>query len=235
MLPAGARVKINAMRRPVLAAILLIGLAGCGGGTKGNGEASKSPTQILADMKAAVLGASSVHVAGGGLSEGAPLRVDLRLVAGKGGKGRVTANGITFDMVRIDGTAYFKAGAAFWRQFGGGAAAQLLQNRWLKASATTGRLATFTPLTDIAALFNQIVASHGALEKVGESKVGDVPVVGIRDKAEGGTLYIATTGEPYPIALRKAGSGGISFDGWNEAVTLEAPAGAIDMEKLGSG
>jgi len=146
-------------RRSVLLLLLALALlAGCGGsGKKGNGEAAKTVGQIVADTRATVLEARSVHVSGSGLSSGSPLALDLRLVAGKGGKGRITANGITFDMVRVGPAAYFKAGPKFWQGFGGGTAAALLANRWLKAPATTGKLATFTPLTDIRKLFTALL------------------------------------------------------------------------------
>lgn len=217
-----------------LVALLVAVLAGCGGsGKKGNGEAAKTVDQIVADTRAAVLSATSVHVAGSGLSSGSPLALDLRLVAGKGGKGRVTANGITFDMVRIGPTAYFRAGSKFWEGFGGSAASALLANRWLKAPATTGKLATFTPLTDIRKLFTALLDAHGTLVKIGESTVDGVQVVGIRDKSRGGTLYVETTGTPYPVALRRSGQGAIAFDNWNEPVALKAPAHAVDLSGLG--
>jgi len=225
----------NVTRRPALLVLALVAvLAGCGGsGKKGNGEADKTVLQIVADTRAAVLSATSVHVSGSGLSSGSPLALDLRLVAGKGGKGRVTANGITFDMVRIGPTAYFKAGPKFWQGFGGTTASALLANRWLKAPSATGKLAAFTPLTDIRKLFTALLDVHGNLEKTGESTIDGVEVIGVRDKTRGGTLYVATTGTPYPVALRRTGNGGISFDRWNEPVTLKAPSGAVDLSGLG--
>jgi hypothetical protein len=52
-----------------------------------------------------------------------------------------------------------------------------------------------------------------------------------------GTLYVATTGTPYPLEiLKKGGSGGsILFDRWNQPVTLTAPANAININQLQSG
>jgi hypothetical protein len=222
------------MRRPFVACLLAAAaLSGCGGGgQKTNGEEGKTPAEIVADARAAVRSAPSVHVSGSGLSSGRPLRVDLRLVRGKGGKGRLTANGVTFDMIRVGTIAYFKAGPSFWRHFGVGTAVQLLQNRWLKASATSGQLATFTPLTDISALFDAILGSHGKLEKIGESTVGGIRVVGIRDTSAGGTLYVAITGKPYPVAIRKKGRGGLRFEAWGRPVTLQAPPGAVDLAKI---
>jgi hypothetical protein len=111
--------------------VCLLLLAGCGSsGSKSNGVAAKTADQIVADAQASAAGATSVHVSG---AQGSALVINLSLVAGKGGKGRITANGLTFDMVRIGPTAYFKGDSAFWRQFGGQAMAQLMGDRWLKA------------------------------------------------------------------------------------------------------
>jgi hypothetical protein len=61
-------------------------------------------------------------------------------------------------------------------------------------------------------------------------------VIGITDKSKGGTLFISTTGKPYPVEITKGGSGGgkITFDRWDEPVTLSAPANAIDVAQLQS-
>ena len=112
-------------------------LAGCGGGEKRNGEAGKTAAQIVADATAAAAHASYAHVAGG---QGSTLVVDLSLASGRGGKGRITANGLTFDIVRIGTTAYFKGDSRFWRNFGGAGTASLLRGRWIKAPADTGEL-----------------------------------------------------------------------------------------------
>jgi hypothetical protein len=235
MLPAGRRAKIAAMRLAPLAATLAVValLAGCGGssGTKSNGEASKTADQIVADARAAALAASSVHVSG---SAGTTLVIDLHLVAGKGGEGRMTTNGLTFDIIRIDDSAYFRGGASFWRQFGGNAAATLFKGKWLKAPAASGRLASLTPLTDISKLFTAMLASHGTLTVGKETTIDGQPAIGLVDSSQGGTLYIATTGKPYPLAVRKAGSGSINFDEWDKPVTLKAPSNSVDFSQLKS-
>src|SRR5206468_2102457 len=125
----------------------------------------------------------------------------LHLVAGKGGEGRMTTNGLAFDIIRIDGSAYFKGDASFWRQFGGAAAATLFKGRWLKAPAASGRLASLTPLTDIRQLFGAIFTSHGTLAVGKETTIDGRPAIAIVDTTQGGTLYVATTGKPYPVAL----------------------------------
>jgi len=211
-----------------LAAVLL---AGCGG-TKSNGEASKSASQVVADAKAAAITATSVHVSGSGTNAGSPISLDLYLVAGKGGKGTITLSGLTFQIVRIGDTAYFKGSSTFWRHFGGSAAAALLQGRWLKAPATSGRFSSFTPLTDLGRLFDAIIAPTDTLVNEGTQKVNGVSVVAIKDSTKSGTLYVAATGKPYPVSVAKGSSGSITFDSWNAAVTLNAPPNAVDISAL---
>ena len=49
-----------------------------------------------------------------------------------------------------------------------------------------------------------------------------------------GTLYVATTGPAYPVAIVKAGANGgkIVFDKWNQPVALKAPSGAVNLTDL---
>jgi len=235
MLSGPKREMIGAMKRALallpLAAMLL---AGCGGSSaKDNGEAAKAAAQVVSDAKAVAITATSVHVFGSGTSAGSPIAVNLYLVAGKGGRGMVTANGVTFQIVRIGDTAYFKGGATFWQHFGGSAAAALLEGRWLKAPATSGRFASFTPLTDIGRLFDAIIAPTDTLQNEGKQNVGGVSVVAIKDATKKGTLYVAATGKPYPVSIKKQGSGGITFTSWNAPVMLTAPPHAVDISALG--
>src|SRR3954468_14014129 len=74
---------------------LLVGA--CGGGTSSNGEEKKTATQIFADAKAAVLQASSFHIAGQ-TGEGAQqVSLDVNLSSTRGG-GRITVKGATLQV-----------------------------------------------------------------------------------------------------------------------------------------
>lgn len=212
-------------------------LAGCGGSKKAasNGVESKSANDIVAAAKAAADSATAVHVSGSGTDNGVPLVLDLHIVAGKGGKGRLSEQGLSFDLVRIGDTAYIKGSPAFYRRFAGPAAAELFKGKWLKASATTGDLATLTPLTDLTKLLGRTLANHGTLQKLpGSTVVNGRSVVGVNDTTQGGILYVATTGKPYPIEITKSGAlgGTLKFDQWDQPVSLSAPANAVDISKL---
>jgi hypothetical protein len=220
------------MRRCLLLLLFAILLAGCGG-SKGNGEADKSADQIIADAKAATHTATSVHVAGARTTGDTPLKVDLVLVAGKGGKGTITVNGLTFQLVRIGADAYFKGDATFWQQFGGSGLAQLLNGRWLKAPANTGQLSSFTPLTDVGKFFDAVLGSHGKLQKGDETTIDGQKAIAVKDTSQGGTLYVSTTGKAYPLAIdTRSGGDRITFTAWDAAVSLKPPAKAVDFSSL---
>jgi hypothetical protein len=211
-------------------------LAACGGSRSSgsNGVENKSADDIVAAAKAAGDSATAVHVSGSGSDNGIPLVLDLHILAGKGGKGRLSEQGLSFDLVRVGDTAYIKGSPAFYRKFAGPAAAVLFKGKWLKASATTGDLASLTPLTDLRKLLDRTLANHGKLAKVSTTTVNGQRVVGVKDTEKGGILYVATTGKPYPIEISKSGATGgtLTFDQWNQPVALAAPANAVDISKL---
>jgi hypothetical protein len=213
-------------------------LAGCGSSSSsGNGVASKTPAQIVALAKSAAAGAATVHVAGSIVSEGKPISLDMELVAGKGGKGRLSLGELSIELIDVDRAVYINGSAAFYSHFVGAAAARLLQGKWLKASAASGVLASLASLTELGKLIDSTLASHGALSPAGTTTVNGQSAVGVTDLAKSGTLYVATTGTAYPIELLKAGAEGgkIVFDRWNQPVSLAVPANAININQLQSG
>jgi hypothetical protein len=212
-------------------------LTGCGGGAAtANGVATKPAAEVVADAKAAADAATSVHVSGSLVSNGSPVTLDLDLLAGEGGRGQVSEDGLSFELIHLGETVYLKGSPAFYQHLGGATAAQLLQGRWLKAPATIGSFASLASLTDLRRLVDMAVAINGTPVRVGTTTVGGHTAVGVTNSAKGGTLYVATTGQPYPIALTEAGSSGrLVLDRWNEPLSLTAPAAAIDVTKLQSG
>lgn len=157
------------MRRAVIVAsfaVLVLGIAGCGGGKKTNGEEKKSAAQVVADAQAAVKSASIVHVVGGGSDNGRPIKLDLWVGDGKG-KGQLEENGLSIDLVRVAKAVYVKAGAAFWKQFAGAAAAALLHDRWVKVPTSPTQVQSIIGLTDKNVFLSSILGHHGKIENKG--------------------------------------------------------------------
>ncbi len=122
--------------------------------------------------------------------------------------GSCPRTGSSFELIQIHGSVYIKGSSAFYRHVAGPAAAQLLQGSWLKAPASSGSLASLASLTDLHQLLDTTLAGHGALVKGASTTVDGQKVLGLTDTSTGGTLYVATTGPPYPIAVTKGGAGG---------------------------
>ncbi len=220
----------------VLAAVLLAGCGSSGESAKSNGEESKPAAQVLADAKAAASNASSAHVSGSIQSKGTPITLDLTTARAKGAKGSMSTSGLKFDLVRVGDTLYIRGSDEFLKHFAGGVAAQLLHDKWLKASATHGRLKSLAPLTNLGALFAGVSAQHGKLVNDGKKTYKGDDVVVIRDTSDNSRLYVAATGKPYPVAIvggKKGESGTITFDDWNKSVSFTAPDGAIDISQFG--
>jgi hypothetical protein len=226
------------MRRRLLVVTPLVLLAvlaaGCGGGSSSNGVAAKSASQILADAKAAARKASSVHYHGSITESGTPLAVDIRISGSAGGTGSMTIQGSKVEVIRVGDKAYLKGSQAFYTQVAGAAAAALLKGKWLMGSATSGDLASLAALTDMTQLFDQALKPDGTISKGKETTIDGQKVIGLTS-SNGGTLYIATTGEPYPVEIEQgkgSSTGTIHFDEWNKKVEVKAPADAVDISKL---
>jgi hypothetical protein len=217
-----------------LPVLLALTITGCGSSSSGNGVASKSPTEILAASKAAADSASSVHVAGTLTGNGTRITLNLNLSSGHGGRGQISQGGLSFQLIVIGDTVYIKGSPAFYSHFGGATAAQLFQGKWLKAPASGGELGPLAALTNLGKLLDQVLTSQGTLVKGATTTVAGQPVIELRYASHDGSLFIATTGKPYPIEIIKHGSetGHIAFANWGQPVSLAAPSGAIDLSQL---
>ena len=232
-----AQPRRRAARAPFALVLSALGIAfaGCGSSSHhGNGVASKPPRAILAAAQAASARATSVHVAGSIEGASAHESFDIEILAGKGTSGTVTVDGANFELIETAGTVYMRGDAAFYERIGGRAAAHRLNGKWLKASASDPKLQPVLRLTDLSGLISVSLASHGRLASVGTSVVGNVHVVGVRDAGKGETVYVATSGPPYPIQISKTGlgRGAITLDRWNANVVLQPPHNAIDISAL---
>src|ERR1700722_19857973 len=117
-------------------AVLVAGAVAACGGSSGNGVSAKSANDIVTASANAIDGVSSLHVAGAVISSGSPITLNLSLVANQGGEGTMSQNGLSFQIISVDQTVYLNGSPACWQHFGGAAAAQLFNGKWLKAPAT---------------------------------------------------------------------------------------------------
>ncbi len=213
--------------------LLAATLGGCGSSSSPNGLAAETPGHVVAAARSAADGAATVHVAGTLTGAGAPISIDLELVRGKGGRGRIALGALSIELVRIESAVYVRGNAAFYRRVAGPRAARLLEGKWLKGFEG-GALSDLASLTDLDTLIDTALREHGTLA-IGAAKTLDgQKVLSVNDASRGGTVYVAATGAPYPIELLRAGGSGgrLLFDRWNQPISLEAPADALSVKQL---
>jgi hypothetical protein len=219
--------------------LLATGVAACGGSGGGsssaNGIASKSTTAIVAATTKAAESAQSVEVAGSISQSGTTVGLDLKMVAASGATGWITEQGKRFNMVLVGKTLYIDAGKSFWTTYANAAVAKVLQGKWLKTPAT-GSYASVAKLGNLEQFFKQVFGHHGPLAKTGAKIVNGAKVIGLRDTKQGGVLYVATTGKPYPIELNGntggSGRGKLTFSGYGTAFKITPPKNSISLSEL---
>ena len=235
-----------------VSAVAAVAVAACGsssGGSSGsssstsssssssasNGITSKSADQIFSTALAAGKAAKSVHVSGAINSGAQSIGLDLSIVEGKGASGTISEGSASFKLIASGGSYYIQPDPAFLKKFAHtSAAAALFKGKWLKASATDSSFASFGQLTSIKSLMSALPQSNGTLTKGSTSTLGGQPVIAL-NSSKGGTMYVATTGSPYPLQVSKTGSGQsgkVTFSDYNKAFTITAPANSINIEAL---
>lgn len=250
-----ATVGIRLTRVALLLAVAtsLLWAAGCGGGNGGDGGATAATTaqpsaleglsaeQVLEKARAAAKAAKSVHVTGE--VKGTPsLTLDLTLAGATGGRGAIEINGGHVDVVLIGEDVYFKADRQILTQAigaGGEEAVKLIGDRYIKAKATDERFKEIANFVNLEGFVEQLLTPEGTIKRVDGKPVDGVRTVGLldQDKQNGGTMYVADEGTPYPLLLESPSAGqqgNVRLSDWDADVTVAAPPDdqVVDLGKL---
>jgi hypothetical protein len=202
----------------------------------GNGIADKSADEILAAAQQALKSARSVHLKGAMSDKGEKIKLNLWMTR-TAAKGSITGpeggKTYTIDVIKTGGRFYMHAPAMF-RAMGGAAAASLIGNRWVLVPKGDKDFKDFESLVNIRAMAKEMLTPDGAVTKGKQTVINGTPVIGL--DASDGTLYVATTGRPYPVKLvpLKPETPGeqLAFLDYNAPVTVHRPADPLDLSKL---
>jgi hypothetical protein len=215
-----------------LALVLALPLVSCG--SSDNGVASKQAGQILASARAAAQSASSVHmVASSKITHGGSLKLDGSLAKDQAHV-QVSLFGMTMEVIRDGDTLYVKGNRQFDERLEVTLGVKVPSGKWLKG--TTSSLGQIGSFTEIDRELPVILSGSGKVTKGAKVEIDGQPAITLKltRKLYSGTLYVATTGEPYPLKLLKRGreTGQTTFTGWNDPVSLTPPANAIEISQL---
>jgi hypothetical protein len=135
---------------------------------------------------------------------------------------------------------YMKADAETWEQLTGEAASgDIFADRYVRIPGDDESLGDLTSFLDFESFVEEALDPDGTLEKGETAEVNGVQAIGVvdPDSEDGGTLWVALTGEPYPLRIESpegSGEGAIDFLDWGQAVDIQAPAEdeVIDLSGL---
>lgn len=224
------------MRRLALLAISLAlglpALAGCG--SSSNGVASKAPAEILTAARAAAQHASAVHVTSSSRVGPGSLTLNASFSTNRS-RATLSFFGLDFEVIRVGNTLYVKGNQAFNAQLERALGIRVPRGRWL-AGATTGTLAQIAAFADMKTEVPLLLSGRGTITKGSATKIDGQPTIELNQAHQlySGALYIATTGQPYPVALRKTGreTGQTSFTNWNQPTSVDPPADVVELSTL---
>ncbi len=220
----------------VISAVSASALAGCGGSSS-DGIASKPAAQIFSASRAAALAASSVNVLSTSGHGPAAFSVDFQLAL-HGGRTSLRFLNLSYEAIRIGDTLYVRGNRVFNGRLEHETGVHLAPGAWLKGPVTSPKLASLAALTNLHSELALILNSDNPFAKGSLTTIHGKPAVVLTEHAKlyTGTLYIPTTGSPYPIRLQKSGRapGEVTFTGWNQTLRLTAPANAVTLPAAGS-
>jgi hypothetical protein len=202
--------------------------------------ATKSADEILSAAHAAFVGAKSVHVKGAFVDSGSTLSMDMFLGTA-GGRGKIRApiqkgkKPATISILNANGKFYVKS-PQLWRQAGGAAMANLIGDRWvLVPKQDSADFKDFEEMTDIKKFGDEVLKPDETVTKGKTTVIDGTPAIGLN--ASDATLYVATTGAPYPLKLvpKKPKNPGeqLAFLDYNAPLNVQPPADAMDLSQLG--
>lgn len=204
----------------------------------GNGIEAKSADEILSAATAAFAKATSVHLKGTVVESGDTIGLDLTLGTA-GGRGTMRApiakgKSVSISILNTKRGVYFKS-LQMWRSVGGAQMADLIGDRWVLVPKNNSEFKDFEQMTDLKKFAKDVLDTNETVVKGKTTVIDGVPAIGLR--GSDGTLYVATTGTPYPIKIvpkKPARPGeGLAFLDYDAPLDLTPPADPIDLNKLG--
>ncbi|WP_143162900.1 hypothetical protein [Couchioplanes caeruleus] len=200
-----------------------------------SGVAALSADEILQRAKAALTRAKSYRAKGMLDMEGQKTTIDLK-VSGENFTGSMSFGGAEVELLAVGGKKYLRPNDKFWIMSTdaeqGRTLARTIGDRWVAGADKDQSFADLFTVGSIEAFLKPT----GALSKGEEKEVGGVPAIGLKDAGDpDSVLYVATTGEPYPLQLTGKGDSGMVFSDFGAAFTdIKAPAGdkVVDLGEL---
>jgi hypothetical protein len=181
-----------------------------GGVSSSQSVDGKSPTQLVAEASDALRQAHGFTLQGFIVGGGQRVKLEIDEASASSVRVVFSVGSSSAQLIHARGNSYFRANRAFWIAHGG-ASVQRLAGRWVdlpgaESRSFTKSLGGLAPAT----LARCLGEDHGALTIAGMTTVDHHRAIVVKDDgnapgASAGTLDIASSGPPYPLALTETG------------------------------
>jgi hypothetical protein len=218
------------LHRVIASVLIPAGLlvAGCGGSPPGPSAGSKTAAQMMPAIKAAMTGASSVHIAGT-LTEGSQkIGIDASL-NGADISGTISEGSNTIALVMVAGNVYLQINSSYLKTAGLPATdCSTLCGKYVQAPASD--VAQFTAF-DMSHLMRGMAdglpsAAGDTTDLFEPATFEGHPVLQLIQAQD--TVDVARTGTPYPLFVSNSAhgsaDGSLTFSDWNSVSPVTAPA-----------
>lgn len=204
--------------------LLAAAIAGCG--SSSNGVANDTGAEILHASRTAAERARSVDLTSHSTQGRLTASVDAQLTD-QGSRGTISILGVQLELIRRGSTLYVKSRPAVYRRLG--ITKPVPAGSWVALPAETA--ASLASEIYLPSAVKRLLSTGGRVTKGRTTSIDGQPVIEVKmaGRLYTATLYVRTTGEPYPVKLEKRGSesGLATFTDWNETAAPVAPAAAI--------
>ena len=229
--PVGRATRLSVSSVGPVVAVVAVALTGCGlsasdNHASDNGVASKSPTEVLAATQHAVQGAESVHVTTDTAQGRLKLSLDVAMTT-DGSGGTIDLLGLKAELVRAGDTLYIRGEPALYKQLG--IKRSIPEDTWVAVPAAHAK--QLSAILELRAEVSRLLTTTSTVTVGGRTTVAGEPALELHSagKLYKGTLYVKTTGQPYPIKLEKQGTeaGETNFSGWDSTSPPPTPTKTI--------
>ena len=199
------------------------------------GTAALSADEILQRAQNALTTAGSYRAEGTLNQQGQQTRIDLR-VSGQDFATTMAFGKAEVELLATGGKKYLRPNEQFWvmstdaRQ--GKVLARVLGGKWVTGAEKDQSFADLFSIGSAA----EFLKPTGPVSKGERREIGGAPAIGLVDSGDpDSVLYVATTGEPYPLQLTGKGGSELTFSDFGAGFdALEAPAAGqvVDLGQL---
>lgn len=199
------------------AAVSPLLLAGCGGGSD---LADEEPTTIVDETVRAMEEVETLHLSGALSQGGSDYTIDLDASADGDCQGAIGMTAGNLEILSVDQQTYVKGDAGFWEQQAGEQAAAIqaiVGDKWVLLPGG----GTFESFCNVNQLVGNIEGSE--YEKLGDAEVDGEDAVRLTSTGESSTTIYVATDEPHRLLKIESQTGALTFSGFDEDVTVEAP------------